>query len=266
MSIMADYSTLRYEKKGAVAHLILHRPEAGNAVNPQMVAEIREVCSDINQDEHLRAVIVTGSGEAFCLGEDWKELLQQQGKSSGRSPQGSIPDTSVAAEVARIELPVIAAINGNALGTGLALALACDIRIAAEGALLGIPDTPHGCPAASGITQWLPRIVGQARALEMLLLGETIPVQEAWRIGLVHKVLPPQQVLAEAEKLAGEMVPKAPIALKYAKEAVHKGLDLPLEQGLRLECDLYMLLQTTADRYEGIKAFQEKRTPQFKGK
>jgi len=214
-----------------------------------MAAEISEVCCDVNQDESLRAVIITGDGEAFCSGEE----------------QDSALDTIVADEVARIEWPVIAAINGDALGTGLALALACDIRIVSEKALLGVPDTSQGYLSMSGITQWLPRIIGKGKAMEILLLGESIDAREAYRIGLVHKVLPPQEVRLEAEKLAGEMVPKAPLALKYAKEAVHKGLDLTLEQGMRLECDLYMILQTTADRTEGITSFQEKRNPQFKG-
>jgi enoyl-CoA hydratase len=159
----------------------------------------------------------------------------------------------------------IAAINGDAWGEGLELALSCDIRIASEGARFCLPHTGYGLIPGGGGTQRLPRLVGKGKALEMTLTAEPIDAQEAFRTGLVNKVVPHDELLQEVEELAGRIIARAPIALRYAKEAVNKGLDLTLEQGLRLEADLYFLIQTTDDRMEGIRAFLEKRSPQFKG-
>ena len=250
------YNTIVYEKKNRVSYITLNRPEVANAINSEMMAELREVCDKINQDEDSRVVIITGTGEkAFCCGvdlgeEEIKELLLHH---------------NPAEAIRGIQCPVIAAINGDALGMGLALALGCDLRFASESSLFGVPDVAQGYLLASGITQWLPRIVGRGKALEIILTAEPINAQEAYRIGLVHKVVQPQEVFPQAEELATKIASRAPIALRYAKEAVHKGLDLTLEQGLRLECDLYMILQTTHDRTEGIRAFLEKRPPKFKG-
>jgi len=151
------------------------------------------------------------------------------------------------------------------VGQGLELALACDIRIAAEGAKFCLPHTSYGLIPSGGGTQRLPRLVGKGKALEMVLTAEPVDAEEAFRIGLVNKVVPSEKVLSEAEEVAKGITTKGPIALRYAKEAVNKGLDLTLEQGLRLEADLYFLIQTTADRMEGIRAFLEKRPPQFRG-
>jgi enoyl-CoA hydratase/carnithine racemase len=157
------------------------------------------------------------------------------------------------------------AVNGDALGQGLELVLAGDIRVASENATFGFPDTAFGLIPQDGGTQRLPPLVGKTKALEMLFTAEPIDVQEARRIGLVNKVVSQEELMPTVMGLATTMTSKGPIALRYAKEAVHKGLDLTLAQGLRLEADLYLLLQTTRDRTEGIRAFLEKRTPQFKG-
>ena len=167
--------------------------------------------------------------------------------------------------MAGIEKPVIAAINGDAIGDGLEMALACDVRIAAQNARFGLPEIEEGLIPADGGTQRLPRIVGRGKALEMVLTGEIIGAAEALENGLVTKVLPPESVTVEAEVLAKAMAAKAPVSLRYIKEAINKGLDMTMEQGLRLEADLYFLLHTTGDRTEGIKAFQQKRPPEFKG-
>ena len=167
--------------------------------------------------------------------------------------------------VAAIEKPVIAAINGDAFGEGLELALACDVRIAAQNAHFGLPEIEAGLIPSDGGTQRLPRIIGRGKALEMILTGETIDAAEALEIGLVTKVVPAESLNAEVEALAKAMAAKAPVSLRYIKEAINKGLDLTMEQGLRLEADLYFLLHTTGDRTEGIKAFQQKRPPEFKG-
>lgn len=167
--------------------------------------------------------------------------------------------------IASLERVAIAAIGGDALGEGLELALACDIRIASEKASFCLPHTGYGLIPSGGGTQRLPRLVGKGKALEMILTADPIDAREAFRIGLVNKVVPSEKLLSEAEELAKRIITKGPIALRYAKEAINKGLDLTLEQGLRLEADLYFLIQTTADRMEGIRAFMEKRPPQFKG-
>ena len=167
--------------------------------------------------------------------------------------------------VAGIEKPVIAAINGDALGQGLELALACDIRIASQKAHFGFPDVALGLIPSDGGTQRLPRIIGRGKALELILTAEIINAAEALEIGLVTKVVPAESLIAEVDALAKAIAGKAPISLRYIKEAINKGLDLTMEQGLRLEADLYFLLHTTGDRTEGIKAFQQKRPPEFKG-
>jgi len=260
------YKSIDYQKKDQVSYITLNRPEVANAVNIQMAAELEEVCRRINQDDDTRVVVITGSGsKAFCSGEDlsqFSELILNESPSLNELKQFTLR-YNVAAMVAGIECPVVAAINGDALGTGLALTLSCDLRISSDRALFGVPDVSHGYLLANGITQWLPRIVGRSKALELILTAESIDAKEAHRIGLVHRLVRHEEVHSEAEKIAKEMASKAPIALRYAKEVVNKGMDLTLEQGLRLECDLYMILQTTQDRIEGVNAFREKRNPLF---
>ena len=239
------------EREDRIAIITLNRPRAGNTINLAMAQELAEVCTRINQDEAVYAVVLAGAGDkAFCKGG--------QPEKSGNAYS--------AADIAGIEKPVIAAINGDALGPGLELALSCDIRLAADKARFGFPEVAKGIIPSEGGTQRLPRIVGRGKALEMVLTGEAITAKEALEIGLVSKVVPGKELLAEAEALARDIAAKGPIALKFIKEAVNKGLDLTLEQGLRLEADLYFLLHTTKDRTEGITAFLEKRKPKFKNK
>ncbi len=243
------YSTISYTTKDHVAAITLNRPEAGNRLNLELAQELAEVCRRINRDEAVYVVILSGAGDkAFCEGGEVEKSVK-----------------FCSAAVAAIEKPVIAAINGDALGPGLELALSCDIRLAADKARLGFPEVAKGLIPAEGGTQRLPRIVGRGKALEMILTAETITASEALEIGLVSKIVPRKELLAEAEALARDIAAKGPIAIRFIKEAVNKGLDLTLEQGLRLEADLYFLLHTTADRTEGITAFLEKRKPKFKG-
>ncbi len=173
---------------------------------------------------------------------------------------------SLTEPVAKLDKPVIAVMNGNAIEQGLELALACDIRIATETAHFGLPQLKFGMIPWDGGTQRLARLLGRGKALEMVLTGETIDAKEAYRIGLVNKVVPPDKLMTVAMDVAKEMAARGPIALRYAKEAIYKGMDMTLKQGLRLEADLYLLLHTTKDRVEGIQAFREKRTPKFEGK
>jgi enoyl-CoA hydratase/carnithine racemase len=244
-----------------VARITLNRPNQKNEINLQMGQELDEICRRINQDNDIYVVIITGAGEVFCGGSE----RQKSGKNQSRSEAEIAQKYSAAAAVAGIEKPVIAAINGDAVGDGLELALACDVRIAAQNARFGLPEIEEGLIPADGGTQRLPRIVGRGKALEMVLTGEIIGAAEALENGLVTKVLPPESVTVEAEALAKAMAAKAPVSLRYIKEAINKGLDMTMEQGLRLEADLYFLLHTTGDRTEGIKAFQQKRPPEFKG-
>jgi enoyl-CoA hydratase len=246
------YSTIIYTSEDHIASITLNRPEAGNSLNLEMAQELAEVCRLANQDEAVYVVTVTGSGDAFC--------------SFGDGEPGDLPPCHPAAAIASIEKPVIAAINGDALGPGLELALSCDIRLASDKAKFGFPEVARGLIPAEGGTQRLPRIVGRGKALEMILTAGTITAKEALEIGLVGRIVPRKELLAEAEALAKTVAAKGPIALKFIKEAVNKGLDLTLEQGLRLEADLYFLLHTTEDRTEGITSFLGKRKPKFKGK
>ena len=250
-------SSILVQKSNHIAGITLNRPDEKNAINLQMAQEMDEICRQINADNDIYVVIITGSGNVFCGGNE----MQKSSRSDGELAQ----KYNLAASVAGIEKPVIAAVNGDALGEGLELALACDVRIAAQNAHFGFPEVTSGLMPTNGGTQRLPRIVGKGKALELILTGEIIDAAGALEIGLVTKVLPRESLTNEVEALAKTMAGKAPISLRYIKEAINKGLDLTMEQGLRLEADLYFLLHTTGDRTEGIKAFQQKRPPEFKG-
>ena len=206
---------------------------------------LRDACQEVAAQPQVLAVILTGGGDAFCDGGEAR--------------------AEVAEAVAALGVPVIAALGGDALGPGLALALAADLRIATQPCLLGTRAREGGFAPWWGLTQHLPRLVGRARALEMLLLGEPVPAPQALAMGLVNRVMPPGEALTAALEWGEKMAARAPHALRFAKEAVRKGLDLTLGQALRLEADLYFLLHTTQDRTEGVRAFLEKRPPHFKG-
>ncbi len=239
-------SVLLYDKKDHVAYVTLNRPEAGNKVNNELAQQLADICEDVNQDSDIHVMLLTGSGDkAFCLG----------------SETGS----NAAASVASVEKPVIAALNGAAFGEGLEIALSCDLRIAADTVKFSFPWLEAGIIPSDGGTQRLPRLIGRGKAMELILTAETLTAAEALDIGLVSTVVPAADLAAEAEKLVRGIATKAPVSLRYVKEAVNKGLDMTLDQGLRLEADLYMLIHTTSDRTEGITAFLEKRTPEFKG-
>jgi len=184
---------------------------------------------------------------------------------AARGEAGNVSPVALCGAVAELEVPVIAAIPGTAGGPGMELILACDIRVAADGSSFALPHVRHGLIPWDGATQRLPRLVGRAKALELLLCGEKISAEEAMRIGLVNRVVPSNTLMETAAALAREMASRGPLALRFAKEAVSQGLDMTLAQGLRLEADLYFLLHTTKDRVEGIRSFREKRPPDFKG-
>jgi enoyl-CoA hydratase len=260
--------SLILEKRGRIAHLTLARPERGNLIDGEMVRALRSHCDAIREDQDVRVVVLAGTGGVFSSGWDWAAL-------AGESASGE-----ELLEAARLhglledpfgclaELPkaVICAIGGDALGGGLALALACDIRIAAEGARLALPETQMGLLPMGGAMQRLVRLAGRGRALQMVLTAEPLTADEALRAGLVSGVAPRDRLPADAEALAQRIAEMGPLAVQYAKEAVLRGIDMPLEQALRFETDLTIILQTTEDRADGVRAFLEKRKPEFKGR
>jgi enoyl-CoA hydratase len=257
------YEAIRYELADGIATITLNRPAVHNAMNERMREELTAVFGEVVRSEDARVVVVTGTGErAFSAGADIREFVAPQVPVKFRDGRRRV---DFRAAMDRCPQPIIAAIRGFALGGGLELALACDIRIAGEDSQLGLTEVNLAIIPGGGGTQRLPRLVGRGKALEMILTGARIDAREALRIGLVERVVPATEVLSSAQALARALAEKAPVALRYAKEAVVKGLGLPLEDGLRLENDLATLLRTTDDRIEGAKAFLEKRKPRFTG-
>jgi enoyl-CoA hydratase len=259
-----SYQAIIVERESHVATITLNRPEVLNAQNNQLREEMFDVFSALRSDEDVRAIVVTGAGErAFSAGADIKEFLEPPVPTRFREQRKRL---DYRGEMERCPQPIIAAIRGYALGGGLELALACDIRIAAEDAQLGLTEINLAIIPGGGGTQRLPRLVGRGKALEMILTGARVPAAEALRIGLVERVVPVAELMPAAQALARTIAEKAPIALRYAKEAVVAGLALPLGDGLRLENDLATLLRTTEDRVEGARAFVEKRKPTWSGR
>ncbi len=247
-------------KKDHVAYITLNSPKSGNRLDAAMPHELADVCEQINGDPEVYVVVLSGAGNDFCVGGEIKHL-----ESSGLGEEMP-PGYSAVEAVAKIDRPVLAALQGEVVGEGLEVALACDMRIAATNARFGLPQIVEGRIPVDGGTQRLSRIVGKGKALELVLTGEIIDAQAAYEIGLVNKVVNPSELKSEVDAVAKTLAGKAPLAMRYAKEAVNKGLDVTLEQGLRLEADLYFLLHTTSDRTEGITSFLQKRPPKYKGK
>jgi enoyl-CoA hydratase len=258
-----SFENLLIEREGSSAILTVNRPKVLNALNTQTLDELRRAILELTHDEAIRAVVLTGAGEkSFVAGADINELAVQ-------SPTGgrelALRGQHVLDLLEHMGKPVIAAINGYALGGGCELAMACTIRIAADTARLGQPEINLGIIPGYAGTQRLARIVGQGRALELLLTGDQISAQEAHRLGLVNRVVPAAELMAEARKLAATLASKAPIAIRYILEAVHKGLEMPFAQAQNFEATLFGLVASTDDMREGTAAFLEKRKPAFKG-
>lgn len=258
------YQHLLVDRDGAVAVITINRPDKRNALNSETIDELRRAILALKHDDGVRAVVITGAGDkAFIAGADINELAMQTpvgGRENAHRGQ------HVLDLIETMGKPVVAAINGVALGGGCELAMACTIRIAADTARLGQPEINLGLVPGYAGSQRLPRLVGKGRALEMLLTGEAITAAEAHRIGLVNRVVPAADLAAEARKLAVTLAEKAPIASRYIIDAVNRGLEMSSAEAQVYEATLFGLVSTTEDMREGTGAFLEKRKPQFKGK
>jgi enoyl-CoA hydratase len=263
-----DYQTILFETRDQVAYVTFNRPDSMNAMNREMTRELIEACRSIEEDAAVRAAIFTGAGEkAFSAGMDLKERAE-----SGTSPierraqKLSATIQTQARAVAAVTKPTIAAIRGYCVGGGLEFALACDMRVAAEDAKLGLAEVKRGLIPGAGGTQRLARAVGVAKALEICLTGDNVSGAEAKTLGLVNIVVPAAEVMQAAEGLAARILKGAPLSVLFIKEAIKKGVELSLDEGFRLESDLSALIGTTEDSKEGPRAFAEKRAPVWKGR
>ena len=257
------YETLLVERRSQVAYVTLNRPDALNALNTTLRQDLQLFFTDVEYDPDVRVVVITGAGRAFCAGADIKEWKEPGSVVEDREERRRL---NFWGAMSRCACPIIAAINGFALGGGCELAMCCDIRIASDRAQLGLTEVTLGIIPGGGGTQRLPRLIGRGKALELILTGRRVEAQEALRLGLVEQVVPHEQLMAAVEDLAQTIISRAPLAVKYAKEAIVRGLELPLEEGLKVEAELSILLRTTEDRMEGARAFKEKRPPRFKGR
>jgi enoyl-CoA hydratase len=263
-----DYQTILYEVRNQIAFVTFNRPESMNAVNRQMARELVEACGQIEDDAGIRIAIFTGAGEkAFSAGMDLKERAESGSSPIERRRQKlSATIHTQTRAVAAITKPTIAAIRGYCVGGGLEFALACDMRVAAEDAKLGLAEVKRGLIPGAGGTQRLARTVGVAKALEICLTGDNVAGSEAQRLGLVNIAVPASDVIKAAEDLAGRILKGAPMSVLFIKEAIKKGVELSLDEGFRLESDLSALVGTTEDSKEGPRAFAEKRPPVWKGR
>lgn len=259
--------TVLVEKKDRILKLTINRPEAMNSLDPETRNRLCEYIDDFREDDDLWVAILTGVGEkSFCAGADIKKAIGvslNQGVWSRRKPFVNARDLYNVME--SVTKPIIAAINGYALGGGLELALCCDVRIASELAKFGLPEVGLGIIPGAGGTQRLSRVVGVGHALNLILMGNRIDSQEAYRIGLVNRVVPPKDLMEAAQEAAETICKRGPIAVRFAKEAVLRGADMTLRDGLLLENLLSNLLRGTSDAAEATQAFAEKRPPEFQG-
>ncbi len=258
------YELLKLELRDGLAFVTINRPEKLNALNARLLEELDALCAQLRDDPTVRGVLITGAGEkAFVAGADIAELARQtplEGERMARRGQ------AVFDRIEGLGKPVVAAINGFALGGGCELALACHVRVASEHAKLGTPEVKLGVMCGYAGTQRLSRLVGKGRALEILLTGEPVTADEALRIGLVNRVVPKDKLLEEAEGLLRRMCANAPLALRATLQAVQRGLELPFDDGEQLEAALFGLLCSTEDMREGTQAFLEKRPARFQGR
>ncbi len=258
------YETLLLEKSGAIARVTLNRPEKLNALTVRVIEELGICFEALAKDLDVRVVILTGAGsKSFAAGADVQEISNLTALGAR---EFACRGQRVFSQIENLGKPVIAAVNGFALGGGCELAMACSLRVASENARFGQPEVKLGLIPGYGGTQRLTALVGKGRSLELLLTGEGITAAEAYRMGLVNQVVPAENLLPACEALAAKIIANAPLAVKFALEAVNHGMELTLEEGLFLEANLFALCCSTEDMKEGTRAFLDKRPPKFTGK
>ncbi|HEX3741853.1 MAG TPA: enoyl-CoA hydratase-related protein [Terriglobales bacterium] len=258
------FSNIIFEKKNTIAYVTVNRPKVLNALNMATMEELRAAFHEIKNDAEVRVVILAGAGEkAFIAGADIGELAKHDAVSGKEYTHRG---QSVLNLIENLGKPVIACINGFALGGGCEIAMACTMRLASDTAKLGQPEVKLGIIPGYGGTQRLPRLVGKGIAMQLLLAGEMISAHEAHRIGLVNEVVPAAELIARAEAIAAKIIANGPLAVQYTMEAVNKGMEMPLAEGLYLEAVLFGAACATEDKKEGTAAFLEKRQAGFKGK
>ncbi|CAN7767130.1 enoyl-CoA hydratase/isomerase family protein [Cupriavidus lacunae] len=257
------FANIIYEKHGNTAHLTISRPEAMNALNSATMSEIGEAIADARDDPAVRGVIITGAGKAFVAGADINDLVSLDALSAERSTAFG---QGVMSLIENLSKPVIAAVNGYALGGGCELAMACTIRIASQHARFGQPEVKLGVVPGYGGTQRLPRLVGKGPAMQLILTGQVIDAQEAMRIGLVNEVVPAESLLARAQEILDAISANAPIATRLAMEAVNRGESMPLPEALAFERTLFAICASSEDKGEGTSAFVAKRKAVFQGR
>jgi enoyl-CoA hydratase len=253
-----------YEKKGPIAYITINRPKVLNALNAKTISELRSAFEGARDDFEVRGVIFTGAGDkSFAAGADISEMANDTPLTAQEKTRTGQALTDL---IENLGKPVIAAVNGFALGGGCELSMASTIRIAAETARFGQPEVKIGVMPGYGGTQRLPRLIGRGRALQLILSGEIIDAQEAYRIGLVNEVVPGANLIARAEAVLNQFISNAPVGVKYSIEAVNKGLDTSLAEGFLLEASLFAICAGTEDKKEGTSAFLAKRAPKFQGR
>jgi enoyl-CoA hydratase/carnithine racemase len=259
---MDEESEMLVAVKDGLAVLTLNRPQVHNAISMRMRQLLGEALDDLNMNDDIRVLILTGAGKSFCTGVDLKERKEMSEKEILKlREKGPVNQM----KIINLYKPVIAAINGNALAGGMELALACDIRIAEEKAMFGLPEISLGIIPGGGGTQLLPRLVGDAQAREMILTGNRVDARTAERLGLVSRVVPAAELMPTAMELASKMKDYSPIALKNAKKAINRSREVGLTEGFIFEAQAYLACIHTKDRIEALQAFAEKRKPVFKG-
>ncbi len=258
-----EFKNTLYEKSGGIATVTINRPGALNALNAETILEISARLNDAGNDRNVKVIVITGSGDrAFCAGAD---LTVMKDTNSYKAMHLSLVGQKLTSEIEQIGKPVVAAINGYALGGGLEVAMACDLRIASENAKLGQPEVNVGLIPGWGGTQRLPRLVGKGIAKEMILVGSQIDAGRAEQLGLVNKVVPLQELKATVEAIAAQLMSKPPIALELAKQLVNKSTETHLNVGMASEAEAFGVLASTKDFKEGVNAFLEKRKPHYRG-
>ena len=255
------YEHIQVDVEPPIATVTLNRPKVLNALSPELVGEVNQALRELDGDDRVRAVVLTGGPKVFAAGADIGDMAERSA-----AEQLNRDQTGAWSPISGFKKPLIAAVNGYCLGGGCELALACDIRIASENASFGQPEINLGIIPGGGGTQRLTRLVGEGRAMELILTGDIIDAKTAFAIGLVNHVVPADQLEAKTMEIANRIAEKGPIALRLAKEAVKLASRSNLDEGLRRELDLFALCFSTEDKDEGVKAFLEKRKPAFKGK